>query len=93
MCHILYVTLLLYAVLNSAQKHLLTCLFKKKQTLSYMFLIRHMGGYENKLGGIFAAQSSVFLVRWVTLLFLEACGGVMQQNTFSGNTEHGRSTV
>lgn len=65
-----------------------------------MSQIGHVGWNENKLGGISAAQSSVFLVRrgreasggegWFTPLFLEACGGVMQRNTFGGNTERGK---
>lgn len=40
-----------------------------------------------------AAQSFVFPVRWVCLQFLEACGGVMQQNTLVENIRCGRIAV
>ena len=64
-------------VINTPQNNLLTCLFQTWAACSW---------YENKLGATTAAQSSVFLVGWVTLAYLEACGGVMQRNTFGENT-------
>lgn len=61
--------------------------------LSCVFLIWHTSGYGNKLGGSVAAQSFMFLVREVTLPFLEACGGVLQWNIFNGITRYRRRAV